>query len=296
MFLKDSYTLIKELKHLQLLETARIFTADAKSMYTNIDTTMGLGAIKDFLDTNKEKLPTNFPRTLFLQVLEIVMRNNIFSFADTYRLQLLGTAMGTPAACAYATLTFGHFENTTLLPEFQDNLIYYYHYIDDVFGIWLPPVLNKSSTWTNFKNTMNSWGNLKWSIEELNRYWWQNSTTNFQELTKFIERLHARGHLIEILRPIFTQTAAALDGSVSLKANTDTSNTPFIHWTHHPNGMQCSDIPQIYNQTLQTHNIHDRMVVAISRPKNLRDILTKTMLSLPNGMKIQGLIAKLSNN
>jgi hypothetical protein len=92
------------------------------------------------------------------------MKNNIFSIVDTYWLQLSEAAMGTPAACTYAMLIYSDFENTMLIVAFQDNLIYYCHYIDDVFGIWLPPVLNKSSTWTNFKSTMNHWGNLKWSI------------------------------------------------------------------------------------------------------------------------------------
>jgi hypothetical protein len=158
--------LIEELKHLHIPETARIFTADAKSMYTNIDTTTGLAAIRDFLNKSKEKIPTNFPKVLFLQVLKTIMRNNIFSFADNYWLQLSGTAMGTPAACAFAMLTCGQFENTMLLLTFQDNLIYYCHYIDDMFGIWLPPALNITSTWTNFKNTMSSCGNLKWLIEQ----------------------------------------------------------------------------------------------------------------------------------
>jgi hypothetical protein len=59
------------------------------------------------------------------------MQNNIFSFADTYWLQLSGTAMGTPVACAYATVTFGHYKNTTILPEFAPQLLYYKLYIDD---------------------------------------------------------------------------------------------------------------------------------------------------------------------
>jgi hypothetical protein len=119
-FLKDSPSLVEELKHLPLPDTARILTADAKSMNTNIDATMRLATIRDFLDTNKEKLLRNFLKVHILQVPEIVMRNNIFSFADTHWLQLSVTAMGTPAACAYAMLIYGHFENTMVLLAFQE--------------------------------------------------------------------------------------------------------------------------------------------------------------------------------
>jgi hypothetical protein len=45
-YLKDSTVFINELKHIQLPETTRIFTADAKSMYTNINTDAGLAAVE----------------------------------------------------------------------------------------------------------------------------------------------------------------------------------------------------------------------------------------------------------
>jgi hypothetical protein len=60
--------------------------------------------------------------------------------------------MGTPAACTYATKSFGQFENTVLLPEFENNLLFYRRYIDDIFGVWIPPKTNKLNTWNNFKN------------------------------------------------------------------------------------------------------------------------------------------------
>ena len=44
-YITNSFTLINELKQLQIPEGALLFTADAKSMYTNIDTTTGLSAI-----------------------------------------------------------------------------------------------------------------------------------------------------------------------------------------------------------------------------------------------------------
>jgi hypothetical protein len=93
------------------------------------------------------------------------MLNNIFSFGNTFWLQLTGTAMETLTACAYATITYGHYENTTILPTFQDNLLYYLRYIDDILGIWLPPK-DEPDNWENFKNQLDNWGNLKCKVEQ----------------------------------------------------------------------------------------------------------------------------------
>jgi uncharacterized protein YaaW (UPF0174 family) len=40
------------------------------------------------------------------------------SLSAVFSLQLAGTAMGTPVACSYATVSFGHYENTTILPQY----------------------------------------------------------------------------------------------------------------------------------------------------------------------------------
>jgi hypothetical protein len=175
-YLKDSTSFIEEIKELQLPNNALLFTADAKSMYTNIDADIGISSMKHFLISNRDRISTNFPRNLFLEILEIIMKNNIFSFADTYWLQLTGTAMGTPAACAYAMITFGHFDNTVLLPTFKVNLIFYHCYIDDIFGVWLPPRTNKSVTWNNLTTLLNSWGNLEWEANT------PSTTTHFLDL------------------------------------------------------------------------------------------------------------------
>jgi hypothetical protein len=57
-----------------------LFSANAESMYTNIDTSTGIAAIKDFLTLNKEEIPKDFPKNLFLHILQLVMEHNIFSF------------------------------------------------------------------------------------------------------------------------------------------------------------------------------------------------------------------------
>jgi len=159
-FVKDSNTIIKELKDLTLPQNALFFTADAALMYTNIDTSLGVESIKQLIHDHLNSLPPNFPTSLLLEVLTIVMKHNIFSFADTFWLQLSGTAMGTPVACTYAMLSFGHYENTKLLPEFNSNLYYYRRYIDDVLGIWIPDQRNNEARWEHFTETLKNLGFL----------------------------------------------------------------------------------------------------------------------------------------
>jgi hypothetical protein len=105
---------------------------------------------------------------------------------------------------------------------------------------------------------------------------------NFQKLlNSFILRLLDRGHTLPTLAPIFTQAAMILDQK-ALGDNlntTNNSNTLFIHWQYHPDGLQRSDIRNTYKKTLEPHLPFDNMKVAVSRPKNLRDILTKTALN-----------------
>jgi hypothetical protein len=69
---------------MQIPPGALLFSADAVSMYTNIDTATGVSSMWDFLKANREHIPDSFPSNLFLQILEMVMDNNIFSFSNTY--------------------------------------------------------------------------------------------------------------------------------------------------------------------------------------------------------------------
>jgi hypothetical protein len=128
-YTKNSTDVIQVLKKLTLPENVTLISANAKSMYTNIDTNLGLGTLRDFLNTNSTKISPNFPTHLFLQIMETTIKNNIFSFQNTYWLQFSGTAMGTPVACAYATVTYGHYKNSEILPTFSSNLLYYRRYI-----------------------------------------------------------------------------------------------------------------------------------------------------------------------
>ena len=108
-YIKNSTQLLEKLEALGILPPdAYFFTADAKSMYTNIDTDHAILVIGLWLDSLT--LPVGFPLQAVKEAMELVMRNNIFEWGDLYFLQLLGTAMGTSSACMWATIYFavGH--------------------------------------------------------------------------------------------------------------------------------------------------------------------------------------------
>jgi len=85
--------------------------------------------------------------------------------------------MGTPAAPLYAMITYGHHEKTKILPYFNNNLLYYKRYIDDIIGIWVDSPLSPNNSWDSFKTELNGFGSLQWNVENL------TTSTTFLDLT-----------------------------------------------------------------------------------------------------------------
>jgi len=117
--------------------------------------------------------------------------------------------------------------------------------------------------------------------------------SNFKEiLSKFIIQLTDRRHKIEHLAPLLLKAAKTLDNKQTRPCN-ENNNTLYIHWGYHPHGLQWTVIRKIYNDTLSQSVDYDKMQVAISRPRNLRDTLTRTELSLPNDLNLNKIIEHL---
>jgi hypothetical protein len=164
-YLKSSFDLRAQLAALNLPPGRhRLFTADATSMYTNIDTPAALAAIRHYIESNPLLFPS-IPLHALLDALELIMTRNVFQFGDTFWHQLTGTAMGAPPAPSYATLSFGTHEET-LLNEFASSLSYYRRYIDDVFGIWTchPDPVQDDLLWMQFCHRLNDWHGLHWTV------------------------------------------------------------------------------------------------------------------------------------
>ena len=169
-YIKDSEQLQRQLQCLHIPLHTKIFTCDAVSMYTNIDIDHSIEIVKKWFDKYKHESPLNLPPKLLIAALNIVMKNNIFTFNDTFWIQQTGTAMGTPCACMIATLYFGFHERELILSKYKQNIIFYKRYIDDVICLWLPSTTQPSTPDTKYlqlQKDMNSFGQLRWEFEPL---------------------------------------------------------------------------------------------------------------------------------
>ncbi len=156
-YIQSSFDLVKKLQVLQadkpLPATALLFTCDAMSMYTNIDTGKAL-----------EKLSPMVPIHV-LDALVLIMKHNVFQFSDTYWHQCHGTAMGTPPACMWATLFFASHEQH-LKERYHMYLLHWSRYIDDGFGIW---------NWTGTPECLEAFNDFKCEINKTSLTWEVNS-------------------------------------------------------------------------------------------------------------------------
>lgn len=124
-------------------EGSRVATFDVEALYSNIHHALGLEAIRYWL----EKIPNKHSRIsnqFILSALSLILECNTFKFDGNHFRQLVGTAMGTKCAPAYATLTLGFLESKLYhsigkhYPEdvstfFKEN---YFRYLDDVLIIF----------------------------------------------------------------------------------------------------------------------------------------------------------------
>ena len=165
-YVKNADSLIDSLQDCfpsKLPPGSMLFSIDAVSMYSNIDTDHGIQVVKDFFEKFKEDIPSDCPVPFITEALDIVMRNNVFQFGDTYWLQLIGCAMGTSAAVNYAYTYVGLLEVNVLLVNYRKYLLFYRRFIDDGIGIWNCKIPGWKEAFDDFMSVLNNFGVLKWT-------------------------------------------------------------------------------------------------------------------------------------
>src|SRR6185312_10342943 len=105
-------------------------TADIGSLYTNINTEMGLKLVKEFLI---EQSTSDAHITLIMDLLAFVMNNSYLSFHNQIYHQIDGTAMGTACAPTYANIVVYMLEKN-VISDLAGRVHLYRRFLDDVFA------------------------------------------------------------------------------------------------------------------------------------------------------------------
>jgi hypothetical protein len=80
--LKDSWHFLNIVKDLKNLKGKKILTADAQSMYTNINTEHAVNIINLWFGLHENDLPPQFPRKAIITAIKKLMKSNVFTFGD----------------------------------------------------------------------------------------------------------------------------------------------------------------------------------------------------------------------
>jgi hypothetical protein len=67
---------------------------------------------------------------------------------------------------------------------------------------------------------------------------------------------------------------------------TKNERTLFLHWTYHPSDITRQTLRCLYDETLAGKDGFDKMTICYSRPRNLRESLTRTSLTEPEGERV----------
>jgi hypothetical protein len=108
--------------------------------------------------------PTFSPQELLITLPNIIIIRNVFSSDDTHWLQEIGTALGTPCACSYTTLSYALHEVHNIMAHFHDFLLMLKSFINDMFRTW---VGNEEEEWEQFQKAIDGFGKLKWIFSDL---------------------------------------------------------------------------------------------------------------------------------
>jgi hypothetical protein len=173
--LRDSQALIDNIKDLgPLPPNTKLFTVDAKAMYTNIQPDVCIHVIQKWMEAYANTVPKNVPQKLLIKLLDIIMRRNVFNFNDTSWLQEIGTSIGTPCACSYTTMSYALHEVQHIIAAFTYFLMILKRFIDDMFSIWIS---GEGEEWKKIKHALEGFGKLKWMCSDL------SNTVVFLDLT-----------------------------------------------------------------------------------------------------------------
>ena len=132
-YIRDTSDFLQKISNIKINDDDWIFTMDVMSLYTNIPHDERIKSMCDLLNSNRQnQLPTN---ENLIQLLEMVLKFNNFTFNNKNYLQINGTVMGTRVAPTYANLFMDYIERTYIYPQRIKPRIWF-RFVDYIWGIF----------------------------------------------------------------------------------------------------------------------------------------------------------------
>ena len=130
-YLKDTYDFLNKIRGKQIPKNSILVTADVSSLYTNMDINRTLLVTREAMKIHPNP---NRPDKLILDLLELTLKNNDFTFNGEYFLQICGTAMGKNYAPGLADLYLAYLDDKAI--NYKINPLFFFRFLDDIFFVW----------------------------------------------------------------------------------------------------------------------------------------------------------------
>ena len=135
-YTRDTKHFIRKIESIKVPQDTFLITCDASNMYTNLEINEILEAVNRLLDqVDINNYSIKIPRKeTILELLNIILRNNEFTFNDQIYKQKIGVPMGGSVSAELADIRmYEIFENILNKYEHKSKIIFCARYRDDIF-------------------------------------------------------------------------------------------------------------------------------------------------------------------
>jgi hypothetical protein len=170
---QNTAQLIKDLEEIPVNDNTRLVSFDITNMYTNVPTDELADIIKLLCMNN---MTDNKLSDEVVTILNSILKQNYFQFANLFYLQEKGLAMGSPTSSILSEIYLQHIEHSHITDILlQNHIIGYFRYVDDILIIYNNSITNIKEMFNLFNNMT---PNLKFTMEKET-----NDQINFLDLT-----------------------------------------------------------------------------------------------------------------
>ena len=128
----DSFTFVNEVKNFTFSPSSVFLCSfDISSLFTNVPLAETINICADALYSDESMTPS-FPRSVFVELMQLATSSVEFSFNNNMHRQIDGVAMGSPLGPALANIFVGH-QEAKLFANVERPLAYF-RYVDDTFA------------------------------------------------------------------------------------------------------------------------------------------------------------------